>query len=115
MKKIVVLFVILTAFGATNSYGQTPATPPPTTEENKVADFKILTPEEAEKVNIENQKKIQEQQRLASIAEAKRQKQEQKIAKKNKNVVGKALLFGFGLTAVVVGATYLLTGSELYY
>ena len=85
MKKNIILFVFIIAFGTSKSFGQTPATfPPPNTEENKVADFKILTPEEAQKVEMERQKKEAEAQRLAKIQETKDKKAAEKMVKKSK-------------------------------
>lgn len=71
MKKNIILLIILTVSGISRSYSQTPATTPPPPEQNKVADFKILTAEEVEKINAENQKKAEEAQRLADIQKAK--------------------------------------------
>jgi hypothetical protein len=107
MKKIIILFAIISSFGVVNSYGQIPVTLPPVQEENKVADFKILTPEEAEKINAENQKKAEEAQRLANIAEAKYKKEAERLARKEKNAVKRAIFYSLlGVAVVTIGTLY---------
>jgi hypothetical protein len=111
MKKILFLFALLFVYGSSSSFSQSPVSPNPLQEENKVVDFKILTPEEASKINDENQKKAEEAKKLASIEEYKSKVASEKEAKKLKNQGkgGKTLLtfFGVGIIGLLTYTTIL--------
>ena len=79
MKKTIILFAIIAALVVAISYGQIPVTSPPVQEENKVADFKILTTEEVDKINAENKKKVEEEQKLIKMNEEKKNKEAQRL------------------------------------